>query len=294
MKQKSKVKMAIVLLSVLLVLSLLALGGTLVYRVARDSHSVTVSVPENMIHSDSNSEISLESDLPDDAAGGFGSTTSTENAETKNSGQKSPIHKNTSAYVKSDTSKSREKAVVISLYQNHEGDNQPFQVGNMFPGDAETKYYCVKISHNGTVTVNYRADIRSGYEKLAEVLKCRIVLLTTGETLYNGLMRDMPESIEHSVKAGKGNQSELYYGITAYLDTSVGNDYQNRDLIADFCWWVNNTESGGSADSVSASGTLMPPGTGDAASLWLYAAAASGSLLLILFLCKKCRKGEEA
>ena len=177
-------------------------------------------------------------------------------------------------------SESSKKAAVISLYRKHAEDNQPFQVGNMFPGDAETKYYCVKISHSGDVIVRYHADIRSGYEKLAEVLRCRIVLLTTNETLYDGLMRDMPESLNHSVKTDTSTESELYYGITAYLDTSVGNEYQNKDLIADFRWWVQDT------------GNLDPPQTGDTSNIYLWMCLASGSLLILLFLVRKRRKEE--
>ena len=38
----------------------------------------------------------------------------------------------------------------------------------MFPGDKETKYFRVRVSHNGMVTVRYHADVRQGSEKLAE------------------------------------------------------------------------------------------------------------------------------
>ena len=81
--------------------------------------------------------------------------------------------------------------------------------------------------------------------------------------------------------SNKSTTDELYYEITAYLDTSVGNDYQNKDLIADFSWWVEETEN------------LDSPQTGDLFKLYLWLCIASGSLLLLILLWRK-RKKEDA
>ena len=40
----------------------------------------------------------------------------------------------------------------------------------MFPGDAETKHFRVQVSYHDQVTVHFRATVRPGYEKLAEVM----------------------------------------------------------------------------------------------------------------------------
>ena len=151
----------------------------------------------------------------------------------------------------------------------------------MFPGDSETKYYCVRVSHKGDVVLRFRADVRPGYEKLAEVLCCRITLPENSGVLYDGLMRDMPESLNHALNTDKGTASEVYYEITAYLDTSVGNEYMNKDLIADFRWWVEET------------GNLDSPQTGDSFNLYLWMCIAVGSLFLLILLWKK-RKKEDA
>ena len=121
----------------------------------------------------------------------------------------------------------------LALYQGQAEDNTPFSVGNMFPGDAEAKTFRVEVSRKASVTVHFRADVRPGYEKLAEVLKARVVL-SGGEVLYDGLMRDMPQSVDTAL-TGSGTDV-LTYEITASLDTSVTNEYQNRDLVADFRW----------------------------------------------------------
>ncbi len=278
MKQDVKLKTAILVLSILLILSLLALGGVLIYRAMMDGRPATELVPDNYIKPDADSKTLSDANIYSPAG---------KAAEyVKKSGESGVGKREGSAAVSADTTAAvssdvKKKSAVISLYQNHADDNQPYQVGNMFPGDAETRYYCVKISHGDDVTVQYRADIRPGYEKLAEVLKCRVSLLTTGDVLYDGLMRDMPESLSYSIETDKDTESELYYEITVYLDTSVGNEYQNRDLIADFRWWVQET------------GSLIPPQTGDTANMWIYISVAACSVLAILLLWKGRRREEQ-
>ena len=278
-KKRTGIKMVIIL-SALLAVSIVGLAGTLIYQSMKDSEPVAVTVPDNIISPDAEGGPSEKesTDKKEESVPERSTNQSSGNAQSELPTYETALSADTG--VQPASSESAKKAAVISLYRKHAEDNQPFQVGNMFPGDAETKYYCVKISHSGDVIVRYHADIRSGYEKLAEVLRCRIVLLTTNETLYDGLMRDMPESLNHSVKTDTSTESELYYGITAYLDTSVGNEYQNQDLIADFRWWVQDT------------GNLDPPQTGDTANIYLWMCLASGSLLILLFLVRKRRKEE--
>ena len=64
--------------------------------------------------------------------------------------------------------------VTIRLYDRSPEYNREFSVTNMFPGDAETQNDCVQVDHKGDVTVHFRAEVRPGYEKLAEVLKLRV------------------------------------------------------------------------------------------------------------------------
>lgn len=119
----------------------------------------------------------------------------------------------------------------------------PFSVENMFPGDSVVKEYIVSVSPKKANTLDDHADIRAGYEILAEVLKTKIELADKGVTLYDGLMRDMPAALEYPLAAG---ENTLCYRITVYLDPSVGEPneldpdgkrYMNRELIADFRWW---------------------------------------------------------
>lgn len=274
MEQKKKIKIVIIVLACLLGLSLLALGGTLVYNKLANNTPATVTVPDNLITPDKDTTKPDSSESSSQAPDSFETKTPSSSADTSSSAVQPT--QSTTAEVK--------KAATIELYNKQPEENTPFQVGNMFPGDAEIKYFCVRVSYHDKITVHYKATVRPGYEKLAEVLKVRIKLLSTGEMLYDGLMRDMPESLTHKLASKKSTTDELYYEITAYLDTSVGNDYQNKDLIAEFKWWVE--ETGNLDDS---------PKTGDTSNilLWAVLAACSGSMMILLLVVRRRKEDEE-
>ncbi len=271
MEQKKKIKIIIIVLACLLGLSLLALGGTLVYNKVANTTPATVTVPDNLItpDEDTTKPDSSDTEKPDSSD----TQTPSNSADTSSS-----------AVPTQSTTAETKKAATIELYNKQPEENTPFAVGNMFPGDVETKYFRVRVSYHDKITVHYKATVRPSYEKLAEVLKVRVKLLTTGETMYDGLMRDMPESLTHKLASKKSTTDELYYEITAYLDTSVGNDYQNKDLIADFKWWVE--ETGNLDDS---------PKTGDTSNilLWAVLAACSGSMMILLLVVRRRKEDEE-
>ena len=156
--------------------------------------------------------------------------------------------------------------VTIRLYDRSPEYNREFSVTNMFPGDAETQNDCVQVDHKGNVTVHFRAEVRPGYEKLAEVLKLRVSV--GGSVVYDGLMAEMPAAVDTPLAAGSDT---LDYQLTAYLDTSVGNPYMYQQLVADFYWWVADSEE------------LAPP-TGDTMQplLWGAAVLVSGAALTVL------------
>ncbi len=131
---------------------------------------------------------------------------------------------------------------VLSIYRNNPEESIPFNVTNMFPGDCETKVYNIRVSYNGSIKVYFTADVRAGYEKLAEVLKCRVVMPGASEPVYDGLMKEMPD-LEHSISAVNKTE-DLKYEISVYLDTSVGNAYKNKELVADFEWWAYTADEG--------------------------------------------------
>ena len=273
MEQKKKIKIIIIVLAILLGLSLLALGGTLVYNKLANNTPATVTVPDNLITPDEDTTKPDSSESNSQAPDSSDTQTPSSSADASSS-----------AVPTQSTTAETKKAATIELYNKQPEENTAFTVGNMFPGDSETKYFRVRVSYHDKITVHYKATVRPGYEKLAEVLKVRVNLLSTGETMYDGLMRDMPESLMHKLASKKSTTDELYYEITAYLDTSVGNDYQNKDLIADFKWWVE--ETGNLDDS---------PQTGDTSNilLWAVLAAGSGSMMILLLVVRRRKEDEE-
>ena len=282
MEQKKKIKSIIIVLACLLGLSLLALGGTLIYNKIANTASATVTVPDNLItpDEDTSNPDNSESQAPDSSESNSQAPNRSDTQAPRSSADASfsavTPTQNTTAEVK--------QAATIELYNKQPEENTAFAVGNMFPGDANTKYFRVRVSYHDKITVHYKATVRPGYEKLAEVLKVRVKLLSTGETMYDGLMRDMPESLTHKLASKKSTTDELYYEITAYLDTSVGNDYQNKDLIADFKWWVEET---GNLDD--------PTITGDTSSivLWAMLAACSGSMIILLLITRRRKEDKK-
>ena len=279
MEQKKKIKIVITVLAVLLGISLTALGGTLLYNRLASRPAATVTVPDNLITADEDTTKpdSSDSQAPDssDTEKPDGSYTQTPDGSAATSSSAVPTQ---------STTAEAKKAATVELYNKQPEENTPFQVGNMFPGDSETKYFRVRVSYHDKITVHYKATIRPGYEKLAEVLKVRVKLLSTGETMYDGGIADMPESLTHKLASKNSAVGELYYEITVFLDTSVSNDYQNKDLIADFKWWVE--ETGNLDDS---------PQTGDTSNilLWAVLAACSGSVMILLLVVRRRKEDEE-
>lgn len=272
MEQKKKIKIIIIVLAILLGLSLLALSGTLIYNKIANTTPATVTVPDNLITPDEDTSKPDSSESNSQAPDSSETQTPSSSADTSSAVQPTQ-----------STTAEAKKAATIELYNKQPEENTAFTVGNMFPGDSETKYFRVRVSYHDKITVHYKATVRPGYEKLAEVLKVRVKLLTTGETMYDGGIADMPESLTHKLASKKSTTDELYYEITAYLDTSVGNDYQNKELIADFKWWVE--ETGNLDDS---------PQTGDTSNILLWAVLAAGSLsMMILLLVVRRRKEDE-
>ena len=91
----------------------------------------------------------------------------------------------------------------------------------------------------------------------------------------------MPKSLNHELITQQSTTSQVYYQITAYLETSVGNEYMDKDLIADFRWWVEEM------------GNLELPQTGDTFNLYLWICLVSTSLFVLIMLWRKRSKEEQ-
>ncbi len=275
-KQKSLNKI-IILLAVLLTISVAGLIGISIYKTNIEQENSAVTVYDNII---SDEEYNAAEDK------------SAENNNTENKTEPAVTdtpRKNTQSNVTPPVSRitpdNSGNAATLKLHKFSSDANTPFEAANMFPGDIIAKNYCVQVTHEKDVTVHFTAHVREGYEKLAEVLKCKIVLRNTGATIYEGLMRDVPADIGYTIGTSHWNTSELYYEITARLDTSVGNDYQNKMLVADFEWWIEAEDQP----------NLSVPDTGDSTNtlLWAGAFGAAGVILFVLIIVKKKEETDE-
>ena len=252
-KNNSRVKKAIVILAILLAISLIALGAVLVYRHFSNSTPTFIQVPDNII-TDSSSPSSDVSDVSSDIGG---------------------ITSDISEPSSSDNSSSDYKtAPVISLNSSIYGDNLPFNVPNMFPGDMYVQHYCLRVSFQEKVTLNFETEIQRGYEKLAEAMYVRVRILGESVPLYDGPMGDMPV-LEYKLLSSKETTRDVFFVVEPYLPTSTTNEYQNCALVADFHWYISEVENL----------KPYPPTGGDSESVfpWIFLAAFSLCGLIILY-----------
>ena len=290
MEQKKKIKTVIAVLAVLLGISVTALGGTLIYgRIARSEPS-TVEVPDNLITPEGDTDTAKSTEAASGTTEPQNEAQTEMQTEAQNDSIVTSATQTTTRTTQPQTAQStqseaeKKEAIGISLYSSRHEENLPFKAENMFPGDAKTRYFRVRVSYHDAVTVHFGLTARPGYEKLAEVMQVRIRLLTTGKTMYDGPICDMPDSVTHLLMSKESTTEELYYEITAYLDTSVGNEYQSKALIADLDWWVEET---GNLDNA--------PQTGDGVNITLIALLAliSGSITVFLLVAYKHREEED-
>ncbi len=215
MKRKL-IRSAITIVSILLAISLVCLAATVIEYYLSKAESTYVVVPDNYIK-EATSESSLSLGL-----GGRLLLL----AET-------PVllNDNGSTY-----------ASLLRFEGNTDELNKPFEAGNMFPGDKETKYYLACVTFRDYAVLKFQASVRDGYEKLSEVMKIKVEQISEDKVLYDGLMRDMPVLADTELFGNGKTTADIYYKITAYLDTSVGNEYMNKELVADFYWWIDEYE----------------------------------------------------
>ncbi len=190
----------------------------------------------------------------------------------------------------------------VSLYRGNAMDGERFAVDGMLPGDSFSYTYDVDVSFRNSVMMSMKINVRDGYEKLAEVLKFKVENLTDDATLYDGTAKDLPAKWDKvlSTAAAEGETVRTTYAITAYLDKSVGNDYQNLSLVADFTWEVADYEPGnqggdegsneGGNEGGNENDNLIPssPATGEnALKILIITSTALGLLLIIMIMVRK-------
>ncbi len=133
----------------------------------------------------------------------------------------------------------------IKLNGEGDSDAEPFKASNMLPGDEVTKKFTVKATYSGSTKLCFAATVQDdeGSKKLAEVMKLKVQVDSNSSPLYDGLMKDISTD-GVSYRLPSGESADLTYTITAYLDTSVTSEYANKSLTADFKWWLEDVSEG--------------------------------------------------
>ncbi len=196
------------------------------------------------------------------------------------------IPKAASVNLAAQGAKSKKTSATISLYEGHSLDNSPMNYQNMFPGDTVTNEYCVKVYHDNDVNVFFKATVKEKTKNVDEALRIRVTHLDTGKILCDDFFKNVNgKGFSELFKSNSNNETEAYYRIDVYLDTSVGNEYQLSLLKADFEWYVDDTEED----------ILTPyPKTGDTMHLLMLSAitAVSGAIIILyVFKRKEERQG---
>ena len=182
--------------------------------------------------------------------------------------------------------------VGIELYKRQADYNERFTWtadGPIWPGDSITKPYCVRVYHTGTITVHFRADVTEDLERLGEVLEIKVDYRINNsgawENLYTGLMAGMPSK---SVKLPDGNDY-VDYQITVSLAETVDSLYADKELKANFRWWVEG--SSGSGGNGGGGQLIDGPKTGDTFQPLLWGALSVGAVIGLVVVLRRRKEG---
>lgn len=267
---RKKLKVAIIILSVLLLFSAGGLTARYIYLANLKPAQATATVAENQI-----GEGAQGADVASSGASKSESSGLAQSGEEVSTGNQNIAEGSRPALDKP-------QAVKLELYAGQPGDNEKFEVSNMLPGDVETKYFCLQVSHDADLALFFRADVVEETKALGEVLHIRVTHMETGKVLCDAPFRevDAKEFSETLLQTEQG-QTTANYQIEVSLDPSVGNEYQAAALQADFSWYVKDEEA-----------LTPPPQTGENTNIVLWIVLAVSALLLLLILWKWKKEGE--
>ncbi len=97
----------------------------------------------------------------------------------------------------------------LELYRGNAEDGVPFEVGNMFPGDYETRYFGIRAYHSEDINVFFEATVTEETKNLSDALHIRVTYLNNDQVLYDGPFSGFPEEdIPVSFLVGDGLDME--------------------------------------------------------------------------------------
>lgn len=281
--RRNRLKPLIVVLAALLVLSGGGLAARWIYLTQFTTASGTATVPDNLISETEG--IPETPSEPEPIQPGAQEQTDSTPAPEETSPQTTAGQAGGSGQAAAQSGS--QEAAELELYQGRPEANVPFAVENMLPGDRVTRYFCLRVSHDGELSLFFEPEVTAQTQNLAGALQLKVTRLDTGAVLWD---RPFAQADGQAFATGlPGNDQEetiVYYRIDVSADTSMGNEYQLASLTADFHWYVDG----------EGQGTLTPPKTGDTAMpavLWTVLCLSAAALAVLLVIQRKGAKSRD-
>lgn len=279
-QRASRLKYVIIILAVLLALSVGALAARYIYLKWFSSDESAVSTSQNIIGDNTETKlpVSTPADLEENSEeSGYADTSDKHDALPSASNDNSDN-------AKSDPQTDEKQATVLELYSGNSEVNEKFTAENMFPGDVIKKSFCVKTHHDDNVTLNFKIEVTEEIRSLGDVLHIKVINSDSKSVLCDAPFSQVKDRDFSELLVQNGAKETISnYDVEVSLATSVGNEYTQASLKADFKWYV----AGEDKESLAPA-----PNTGDSFYIILWIVAALCSLALIILLLVKRRKGE--
>lgn len=171
-KQPTRMKIIVIILASLLVLSAGGLAGRYIYLAFFAPAHSTATVPDNLIGEEAASS-------PD----GDGTASSVTTMNDGRGSEQPSDNKTGGTPVSSRPAADKPAAPKLELYEGKPEGSGRFEVQNMFPGDVETTYFCVKAYHDTDIGLFFRTDITEQTKNLGKMLHIKVTHMETGRVL---------------------------------------------------------------------------------------------------------------
>lgn len=180
----------------------------------------------------------------------------------------------------------------LVLDKNQPSVNQSFSVTDMLPGDAVEEQYTLQVHRSGVITLLFDVIVTDETGDLGEALNIQVTDATAGTALASGTFDQVRDQVYRVQLPDGSGRIDRDFTIRVWMDTSVGNEYQNSSLEADFRWYVEGEPAGPDEPAATpAPGQLIPAQTGDPSSLALWIALAAACALALAFIRIKTKGG---
>lgn len=179
----------------------------------------------------------------------------------------------------------------LELYKKHSQDNERFDVSNMAPGDKITGDFTVRVHHSSSLKLFFDVEITHQTKGLGDVLQVCVTDKNSGDTICQGTFNEInKKQFSQKIKKASRGITDVTYQVDAWLDTGVGNQYQQALLKADLRWYVK--DGGGQTEpsdhdkpgNHGDNGSGLTPRTGDTVNMVLWIIIALCALAIIILI----------